>query len=104
MKKLNESKITKKTEKFQLDAEEKEILHAFESGTYTVAENVAQEIAKAKEAARNSLHKDIRINLRLSSVDLEHIKQKAAYEGMPYQTLIASILHKFAAGHLHLHQ
>ncbi|ACJ19319.1 hypothetical protein CbuK_2134 [Coxiella burnetii CbuK_Q154] len=46
------------------------------------------------------MQKDARINIRISSTDLEQIKQKAAYEGIPYQTLIASILHKYAAGHL----
>jgi len=40
--------------------------------------------------------KEARINIRLSKTDLEQIKQKAAYEGLPYQTLIASILHKYA--------
>jgi predicted DNA binding CopG/RHH family protein len=100
MRKLSKSKNTRKSKDLQLDSEEKEILRAVESGKYTVVENVAAEIAKAKEAARNSLRKDIRVNLRLSRVDLEHIKQRAAYEGLPYQTLIASILHKYAAGHL----
>lgn len=42
----------------------------------------------------------MRINIRLASTDLIHIKQKAAYEGLSYQTLIASILHKYAAGYL----
>jgi predicted DNA binding CopG/RHH family protein len=46
------------------------------------------------------LKKDVRINIRLSGNDLSLIKQYAAYEGLPYQTLISSILHKFAAGHV----
>jgi predicted DNA binding CopG/RHH family protein len=54
----------------------------------------------AKKAATNSLRKDTRINIRISGVDLEHIKRKAVYNGLPYQTLIASILHKYASGHL----
>ena len=45
------------------------------------------------------LQKDARINIRISSSDLKRIKQKAAYEGLPYQTLIASVLHKYSAGH-----
>jgi len=48
------------------------------------------------------LRKDVRINIRLSSNDILNIKQIAAYEGLPYQTLIASVLHKYAAGHLDL--
>ena len=104
MKKLKKGKkpvaIKNNVKKLNLDAEEREILRAFESGEYEVAENVSGEIAKAKEAARNSLNKDARINIRMSSTDLEHIKRKAAYEGLPYQTLIASVLHKYAAGHI----
>ncbi|OYY22059.1 MAG: hypothetical protein B7Y68_09030 [Thiotrichales bacterium 35-46-9] len=59
-----------------------------------------QEKEQAQKAARRYLQKDVRINIRLSSSDLNRIKQKAAYEGLPYQTLIASILHKYSAGHL----
>lgn len=99
MKKPQQNKEIKKTKNLHLDQEEKEILHAFATGNYVVADNVKEEIAKAKTAAKNSLRKDIKINIRLSSVDIEHIRQKAAYEGIPYQTLISSILHKYAAGH-----
>lgn len=53
-----------------------------------------------KESAIAYLKKDARINIRLSHHDLELIKQKAAYEGLPYQTLIASLLHKYADGNL----
>jgi len=53
----------------------------------------------AREAAANFLRKDERITLRLSSTDLERLKQKAAYKGLPYQTFIASVLHEYAAGH-----
>jgi len=55
--------------------------------------------ALAKKVAINSLRKDMRINIRISSVDLEHIKRKAVHDGLPYQTLITSVLHKYAAGH-----
>ena len=50
-------------------------------------------------AATKYLQKDVRINIRISSSDLKRIKQRAAYKGLPYQTLIASILHKYSAGH-----
>lgn len=62
-------------------------------------ENLAKEIDFAKKAAKNYLRKDARVNLRISSLDLELLKQKAAYKGLPYQTYIAGILHEFAAGH-----
>ncbi len=49
--------------------------------------------------ARNTLRKDERITLRVSASDLERLKQKAAYKGLPYQTFVTSILHEYAAGH-----
>lgn len=83
-----------------LDKEEKDILHSYERGEWETVPNLKEEMEFAKKAAANSLRKDARINIRISSVDLEYLKQKAVYEGMPYQTLIASVLHKYAAGHL----
>ena len=83
-----------------LDKEEQEMLDSFERGEWTTVKNLEEEKAFAKEAASNYLKKDARVNIRISSNDLEQIKQKAAYEGLPYQTLIASLLHKYAAGHL----
>lgn len=84
----------------QLDTEEQVLLEAFEKGELKSVDNLAEELAFAKEAAANYFRKDARINIRLSRSDLNRIKQKAAYEGLPYQTLIASLLHKYAAGHL----
>lgn len=54
----------------------------------------------AEKTALRTLQKDVRINIRLSSTDVANIKMKAAYEGLPYQTLISSILHKYASGYL----
>ncbi|MFM2322852.1 MAG: hypothetical protein RLZZ225_1005 [Pseudomonadota bacterium] len=61
--------------------------------------NLKKEMAFAKAAAANFLRKDARVTLRLSSGDLERLKQKAAYKGLPYQTFIASVLHEYASGH-----
>jgi predicted DNA binding CopG/RHH family protein len=85
---------------FDLDEEEQAISDSFDRGELKSTANIKKEMAKAREAATNYLRKDTRINIRLSSADLEQIKQMAAYEGLPYQTLISSILHKYAAGHL----
>jgi predicted DNA binding CopG/RHH family protein len=82
----------------QKDEIEREIVKDFERGRWKSSKNTAKEIQTAKEAAANYLKKDARINIRLSSPDLRLLKRKAAEEGMPYQTLIASILHKFATG------
>ncbi len=83
-----------------LDKEEQEILDSFERGEWKSVQNLDEEKAFAKEAATNYLKKDARVNIRISSSDLEQLKRKAAYEGLPYQTFLASLLHKYAAGHL----
>ena len=86
--------------KVVLDDEEKEIERAIERGEYKKSKKTKEKIAVLKEAASNYLRKDAKINIRLSSSDLLRIKEFAAYEGLSYQTLISSVLHKFAAGHL----
>lgn len=94
--------MKKSKESDHLDDEEKEILASFEKKEWKTVKKVKKEKAAARKVAEKTLQKDIRINIRISSSDIFSIKQKAAYEGIPYQTLIASILHKYAAGHLHL--
>ncbi len=86
--------------KGKLNAEEKDILNSYEKGEWKSVKNINQEKSKAKKAATDYLRKDMRINIRISSSDLMRIKQMAAYEGLPYQTLIASILHKYTSGNL----
>ena len=93
-------KMKKKVFDTKLDPEEKEILESFERGEWESVDDIESKRAFSKEAASNFLRKDERVTLRLSSGDLQRLKQKAAYKGLPYQTLIASILHKYAAGHL----
>ncbi len=88
-----------KTPIFNLDPEEQELSDSFDRGEWQSVPNLKEEKAKARKAAAHYFRKIARINIRISEIDLEHIKQKAAYEGLPYQTLIASILHKYAAGH-----
>ena len=85
---------------FDLDEEEQELSDSFDRGEWKSVENLEEEKAIARKAAANYFRKDARINIRLSSSDLDRLKQIAAFEGMPYQTLIASILHKYSAGHL----
>lgn len=95
-------KKNKKKSSDNLDHEEKELLSSFEKGEWKSIKNLKNEKRAAHETATKTLRKDVRINIRLTSTDVSNIKQIAAYEGMPYQTLIASILHKYAAGHLSL--
>ena len=79
------------------DAYEIEILSAFEKGKLKSVATKA-ELAKFKAAARATAIKDRRVNIRLSAGDLNDIQAKALEEGIPYQTLIASVLHKYVTG------
>lgn len=81
------------------DAYEKEILGAYEKGQLKSVVTKA-ELAKFKAAARATAVKDRRVNIRLSSSDLQDVQVKAMQEGIPYQTLIASVLHKYVTGRL----
>ena len=81
----------------KLDAYEAEVLKAYESGKLKPVATKA-ELARMRAAARATAIKDRRINIRLSSGDLHDIQARALEEGMPYQTLIASILHKYVSG------
>ena len=89
-----------RTDTMQLDEEEQQILQDFENGEFRTIRNVEAEKKELKEAARNTLQKDRRINIRISSRDLERIQMRAAREGVPYQTYISSSLHKLVAGRL----
>jgi predicted DNA binding CopG/RHH family protein len=79
---------------------EEDLLASLESGEWQSVDNLDAEIARYASSASATLTKDKRINIRLSSRDLEDIQMRAAEEGMPYQTLIASIVHKYASGRL----
>ena len=86
--------------KYNLDEEEIEILKSVEAGEWKSVENLEEEIIKNQDIARNTLKKDKRVNLRMSAKDLDAIKAYAVEEGLPYQTLISSVLHKFISGRL----
>jgi len=89
-----------KTNTMQFDNEEQQILQDFENGQFRSIRHFEAEKKELEKAARNTLRKDRRINIRISSRDLEHIQMRAAKEGVPYQTYIASSLHKLVAGRL----
>jgi predicted DNA binding CopG/RHH family protein len=80
--------------------EDRQIVTAYERGELRSKSPSKAELEKYKEAARATFLKDRRVNIRLSSADLMDIQARAAEEGMPYQTLIASVLHKFVSGRL----
>ena len=89
-----------KNNPMQLDEEELQILRDFERGEFESIRNFQSEKNQLEKAARNTLQKDKRINIRISSRDLQRIQMRAAREGVPYQTYIAGSLHKLVSGRL----
>ena len=82
-----------------LEADEQQLLDAFEQGALTSVATPAL-LNDLRQSARATGQKDQRINIRLSSGDLQAIRTRALQEGIPYQTLISSVLHKYVSGTL----
>jgi predicted DNA binding CopG/RHH family protein len=87
----------KQTNKPTLSAEEKQTLTNIEVGEFKSVLKLKQEVVRHAQIAKNTLAKNKTISIRISAVDLMKLKAKAAQEGMPYQTLIASSLHRITA-------
>ena len=85
---------------YKLDHEEQELLQSLENDEWESVENLKDEIRFHQDIAKNTLAKEKRINIRLSSNDLEALKTNAVELGLPYQTLVSSILHQYASGRL----
>jgi predicted DNA binding CopG/RHH family protein len=81
----------------KVDAYELKVLESFEKGKLRSVATKG-ELDRLRAAARATAIKDRRVNIRLSSVDLKDIQVRALEEGVPYQTLIASVLHKYVSG------
>ncbi|MCD4721421.1 MAG: hypothetical protein K8S13_16405 [Desulfobacula sp.] len=88
--------MNEKTKKLLLDEYESEILEAYESGKLVPSESGID----FQAIARNTIKKNQKINIRIADNDLAALKRRAAREGIPYQTLIRSVLHKYASGFL----
>ena len=86
--------------KIILDDEERDILESYERGEWVPVKSPKKEIERLQQYARNTLQKDKRINIRMSSKDLDQVQVIAVQEGIPYQTLVSSILHKYVSGYL----
>lgn len=84
----------------KLDKEETEILGAFESGTLKSVKSKTRELERHRKVAAATFAKDSRINIRISSKDLRALQKRSLAEGMPYQTLVSSVLHKFVEGQI----
>ena len=84
----------------KLSAEERDILHRFERGEFRSAPDAEREIGAARLAARNTFNKTKRVNLRVTERDFNIAHSRAREEGIPYQTLLSSIIHKYLSGRL----
>ena len=83
-----------------LDRYEREMLAAYEKGALVSLRPTKAQLVGFREAARATFVKSRRVNIRLSAADLMDIQARAYEEGVPYQTLIASVLHKYVSGRL----
>ena len=80
--------------------EEKEFLESYERDEWQSVKNKKSEISRYQQIAKGTFKKDSRINIRMSSKDIHAMQLKALEEGIPYQTLITSVLHKYVSGKL----
>ncbi|TGL47394.1 antitoxin [Leptospira wolffii] len=99
MKRKNISSVTKST---SMSKEEQDILNSFEAGEWVPISpsDKKKKLELYKKAASKTLSKNKRINIRLNQIDLDSIQRRAFEEGLPYQTLISSLIHKFVTGKL----
>jgi predicted DNA binding CopG/RHH family protein len=81
----------------KLNPDDQEILEAFEAGEFESDFNEERRTQLAK-LAEETIRKDKRINIRISSRDLEALQRRAIEEGLPYQSLVSSVLHKYVSG------
>ena len=83
-----------------MNAEEREILEKFERGDLLSSANAVKEMETARQAARNTFNKTRRVNLRVTERDFNLAHARAREEGIPYQTLLSSVIHKYLSGRL----
>jgi predicted DNA binding CopG/RHH family protein len=90
-----------KNKKFEpLDIEEKELIESIDQDEWSPVADSARFKSQAREFADATMRKDKRMNIRISERDLRNLKIKAMEEGLPYQTLVSMIIHKYLAGKL----
>ncbi len=83
-----------------MDTEERDILARFERSELVAHPDAEREMTAAREAARNTFNKTRRVNLRVTERDFDLAHARAREEGMPYQTLLSSVIHKYLSGRL----
>ena len=84
----------------ELNTEEREILEKFERGELRRGDGTEDEMETAREAARATFNKTRRVNLRVTERDFNLAHARAREEGIPYQTLLSSVIHKYLSGRL----
>ena len=84
----------------KLSKQEKEIVESVERGDWRSVRGVKKQIKRYQDYARATVRKDKRVHIRMSEKDLIHLQKKAMEEGLPYQTLISSVLHRYVNGRL----
>ena len=84
----------------KLSKQEKEVAESVERGDWRSVRGVKKQIKRYQEYAKATVRKDKRVNIRMSEKDLIRIRKKAMEEGLPYQTLISSVLHRYVNGRL----
>jgi predicted DNA binding CopG/RHH family protein len=82
----------------KFDEEEKKLIESIEKGGWKSISDLQKEIEKSKDIARATLRKDQRMNIRISKKDLDALKIRAIEEGIPYQTLVSRIIHRYLMG------
>jgi predicted DNA binding CopG/RHH family protein len=82
----------------KFDEKEKKLIESIEKGEWKSITNLQKEIEKSKQIAKATLRKDQRMNIRISKRDLNALKIRAIEEGIPYQTLVSRIIHKYLSG------
>ena len=84
----------------ETDLDEKDILDSVENGEWRSVPNLGEERKRLSAYAAATFRKDRRINVRISGKDLDALQKRALEEGLPYQTLISSLIHKYVSGRL----
>jgi predicted DNA binding CopG/RHH family protein len=82
----------------KLEQDELELLAAYENDEWKSVKSVGEQVGQYRAYARNTFRKDKRVNIRISEKDLIDLQKRALVEGIPYQTLISSVLHKYISG------
>jgi predicted DNA binding CopG/RHH family protein len=90
----------RRAESVAYDKEEEKLMASVENEEWISVDNLEEEIEKAQAVARATFKKSERMNIRISQKDLNGLKVRAMEEGIPYQTLVSSIIHKYLSGRL----